>query len=716
MLTDRKTWSCLATALLVLAGWLLAAPLPAQEALSQAPSLRMVPDDAGSYSVMLRGREQLEAVLKSKAWARLNDLPFVKLGWKKLAQEWANPTGGLAGLHTWYKQPGNAELVALASELFEEEVFAYGSKNVADLIVLMQELQQANQFAPLAALFQGGPQAVNQPEMRAKILLHVLADNAERLKVPDIVMGFRLSRTKPAQVVKRLEGLEKLLAGLAPPLKDRLKKVKVQGADVFTLVLDGKLIPWDQIPLPQLEEEQGSLDKLVKRLKAMKLTIGVTVRGNYVLLSIGEGTAGLQAVGEGLPKRLSDRPELAMLAKAAGRRLTAISYLSKDYQKIAAGGDVGDLTGWLKDQLKESGLPADKQARLRKDLKALAAASKRLVPEAGANLSFTYLTARGYEGYDYDWTKNHGLESTKPLTLLQHVGGRPVGFYLARDRVSVADYELMVRWIKLGHQYFEELALPKLPEEVKEVYENFIKDARPLFARLDRATGKMLLPSLDGQGGFVFDASLKSTQWHNAMPPAAKALPLPEPALIVGVRDAALFRKACHEYREVFNGLMAVVAKVSPTPIPEIKIPEPNAKKIKAGTLYSFPLPDQLGLDSRIMPTGGLSDTVAVFTISQEHAKRLLTPLPWKAKGGPLGDAQRPLSSAAYFSWAGTVDLGALWMEYALTLGGQGNDILEQVQGVAEVLKVLRSYTSATYVEEGLVVTHSEIVIRDLER
>lgn len=186
------------------------------------------------------------------------------------------------------------------------------------------------------------------------------------------------------------------------------------------------------------------------------------------------------------------------------------------------------------------------------------------------------------------------------------MGSQPLGFAVSRERGSSdADYELCVRAITLAHDYFEELALPQLPEGVRQTYQDFMKEARPLFARLNRATGKLLLPALDGQAGIVLDVKWKSKQWHQAMPATDRDLPLPEIAVVLGVQDAAKLRQAFQEYRAVYNGLVDVIAKLAPGDFPDIKLPAPKTKKVQAGTLYSYSLPDALGLDPQVAPTGG---------------------------------------------------------------------------------------------------------------
>jgi hypothetical protein len=725
MRTTRHAWSPWTAGLAVLAGFLLAAPAPAQDAVSQAPSLKWVPADAASYSVMLRNREQIEAVLHSKALARLLKMPIAQQARQFLETEWAKPNGQLAILRNWYEQEGNADLVRLLGELFEEEVFVYNGKHSAELFVLFQEMQVANQFAPLVELFKGrvaGPGVGNNPLDRMKALFQVLAANEQYLQVPDVVIGFRLSRTKPAHVAQRLRELEKTLETALPAMQPYLKKVKIHGADVHTLVLESRLFPWDLIPLQNFEEKPGDFDKLLKRLKELKLTIALGVRGNYVLVGLGAETAGLQDLGSKLPNRLSERTEMARLADAAGRKLNSISYVSKAFREALAGGHYMEgLAATAGSLLKESGLSAAQKMKIEKDLKDLTADARRLAPQPGAQLGYTFLTEQGQEGYAYDWSKTPGGDTeAKPLTLLQHVGGHPLGFAVGRGRAPAAvaekEYKLMVHSIKMCYRTVEDLVLPQLDMDTKDRYHQFMKQAKPLFARLEKATGTMLLPGLEGQGGLVLDARMTGTQWHQAMPASDKPLPYPEIALVLGVRDAGLLRQAFHEYREIFNGLMEAVAKVAPNPIPEIRIPEPQTKKVKAATLYYWPLPEVLGLDPRLMPTGGLSDSVAVLTFSQEHAQRLLKPTAFKAKSGPLADTSRPLVGAGYFSWSGFVDKAAPWVAYGLTRANQGQDVQEQVQTVLEVLKCLRSYSSATYIDQDVTVTHSLTVIRDLEK
>src|SRR5205823_434660 len=92
------------------------------------------------------------------------------------------------------------------------------------------------------------------------------------------------------------------------------------------------MVPWeDKIPFKDYEEKAGEFDGLVKKLKTLKLAVSLGVRGNYLLLALGavpETAARLGAGGQ----RLIDRPEMRPLAKFADRKLTSVSYVSKDFR------------------------------------------------------------------------------------------------------------------------------------------------------------------------------------------------------------------------------------------------------------------------------------------------------------------------------------------------------------------------------------------------
>jgi hypothetical protein len=691
-------------------------------------SLKLVPENAAFYSSMLRNKEQIEIVAKSKAWAKLMSIPSIQQGWEMATAEWGNPNGKLAPLVQWYSDPDNQELVGLLADMGSQEMFVYGGEGWVSFTQLIGQVFGTMRYGSLFAQATG---AVVPPgaeiQQRARLALNALAENLDKIKTPDLVIGFKLTNTKAA--VSQVDRLEKIMNGLAvfiPILKDRVKKEQVGGVDMLTFVVDGSLVPWEQLPIKQFEEKEGQYDALIKKLTESKISIGMGVRDGYFLLSIGDSFDHVAKLAQG--KHLVNRPEFKPLAKFADRRLISMSYVSKGMSTVLGTSkkDLDDMAEGISSAIPENLLPEDKRKQIKTDLQDLAKDIKTLLSEPGPSMAFSFINQRGIEGYSYQGGDHKDVEASKPLTLLDHLGGSPILAVVGRNKYQPENYQMFVKWVKKANGYVEELVVPQLDPQHKEIYDKVTKLANPLLARLDQATGKMFLPALaDNQGALVIDSKISSKQWHQAMPATEKPMPMLELAIVMSVNDAELLKKAAAEYRAVFNELFAGLRDIvqEKDNFPEIKIPEPKMEKGKSGTLYSIPLPDELGVDKQIVPTAALSDKVCALALTKAHAERLLASTPLKLDGGPLADTKRNLANAVYFSWPAMMDLAEPWVMFGINASGVAkmapnlnpDDVIKQVKMGFEVLKVFRVYTSCTYLEDGSLVTHSETVIKDLE-
>ena len=193
-------------------------------------SLKLVPENAAFYSSMLRSKEQVEIIAKSKAWAKLMSIPAVQQGWAMTQAEWTNPQGKLAPLVQWYGQPENQELVELLADMGSQEMFVYGGEGWSPFAQLFSEIFGGMRHGPVFAQLAGGGDAGDKNQVRVRIALNTLSANLDKIKMPDLVFGFKVTNTKIAD--SQIDRLEKILNGLAafilPALKDRVKKEKVR--------------------------------------------------------------------------------------------------------------------------------------------------------------------------------------------------------------------------------------------------------------------------------------------------------------------------------------------------------------------------------------------------------------------------------------------------------------------------------------------------------
>ena len=295
-----------------------------------------------------------------------------------------------------------------------------------------------------------------------------------------------------------------------------------------------------------------------------------------------------------------------------------------------------------------------------------------------------------------------------------------------RAKVSVKDYDLLVKWAKVGYGYFEKYAVPKMSSMDREAFAKFVPLATPLVKRLDQTTRDMLLPAMaDGQLGVVVDAKLKSKQFLASLPATEEPMPMAEPALIFGVSDPELLVKACSEYREIFNGLFDALRTTSPSESKfseNVRIPEPKVMKRKAGTLYAFPLPKEWGLDKRILPNAGLSANAAVVAMTSKHSQRLLTATP-PSVGEQSISTEQPLAGAGFLDVAGLIDALTPWVDRGVRVVAQQSgdpnspmaaSFLDQAHTFLSIVKVVRNVVVRSSIEGDALVQHVELEIRNV--
>jgi hypothetical protein len=623
------------------------------------------------------------------------------------------------------------------ADLLGQEAFVCGDPNYIDFLRLWQRVNGSN-FAQTISVAMQGKTGTEVQQQQQAAFFHVLAQNADLIKVPNTIAGFRITDKQQArQNLDVVAGFLALGSAIVPELNGRFSRKTVGNCEYLVLALDGKLIPWDKAPLDELREheiEKGDIDKVVAKLKGLTLVLAMGLRDDYLIAASVDSTDVLAALGTGKP--LGTRPEFKPLLACAGdKKLTSISYLSKDMasQLQASPQDLDDLVRRLGDYLGKTDLPAEDQARIRNDAASLAADLKPWLPKPGAKMGFSYLTATGYESYVYDWGPNPLADPSRALDLLAHVGGDPLAAIIARDKNDGPAYDLLAKAAVMGHYYFDKYAVPKMKSEDQEKYQKFETAALPLLKRLDAATRKFLLPALaDGQGGAVLDARFTTKQIAAGVPEMEQPMPLPEPALVASVKDAEALVQAGSEYREVVNGLLAALHESDPDSIPLLAIPRPQVERGSEGTLYSFPLPEKWGLDKRVQVTLGLSKSVLAISANHDQAQRLLASTPL-AVGGALGDASKPRASAAVLRWAALVDSVTPWVDAGFKLQKAAaqpsatdekestaaevkktDELIQQAHTILEVLKTLRSVTCESYADGDALVSHAITEIRDV--
>ena len=309
-----------------------------------------------------------------------------------------------------------------------------------------------------------------------------------------------------------IRSLRNLLDEHRPELSPHLQRDQIGGREFLTLRLDGSMIPWDEISEDMEDAEEVERWRELVSDKTLAVALGVT--DEFVLLSIGETTDHLETFGQG--RTLSEQPAIVRLNKHADQRVASVGYMSKELaQKLSSPEQtVDDLAGMADEVLVAAEVSDEQREQLVADIRGLGSEFKKYMPEPGDVAGVSFLTSRGYEGFKYQAGAQPMWDSSKPLTLLDHVGGNPLLFLAGRSNESPEDYEQAVEWVKRIGVQVEKIVEAKAPAEDWAKYQQYRDRGLALLERLDRANREHFIPALaDGQSALVVDTSAESTRW-----------------------------------------------------------------------------------------------------------------------------------------------------------------------------------------------------------
>lgn len=682
-------------------------------------SLKYVPIDASLYFSMLRCGEQYDAVVKSKAFRQLAELPVVKDAVEKIRKEWETDNNAEELREFLAREEVKAAMVLLP-QMFSDEFFMYLDAKTARLMRLQQKVNTA-QYRSLMRTARGeeGGELPDGETTTLRPMFEAVMSQLDVLEMPTLVMGFKIRDKGLAN--KQLARLEELLKPVLEEdaaTKGRLKRTVVGGDELLTFTLDGSMIPWGEYEesLVKVQTRPGQVEALKKKLTPQTCTIALGVRSNYIVLSVAPSVEHLAVFGgPGLgAKSLAAQPLVKKLTPHADKPLTAIAYLSEAYASSTGytPQDIADLGKMIDEEAPWKNLPDNLELRVRSDVHQLFQDLAWLMPKPQAIAACSFLTPTGIEGYTYMSGLPVGLDATQPLTLLEYAGPNPTFVSVSRKSKEWSLYPGTVKWGTILMGYFIDLGMEQVPEDQREKVEESLKVLQPLWTRFDNVTKKKLIPSLaDGQ-----------TSWVLGQFPVGEKRPtmmslFPSPAMQWGVSDSKLLVESMTEYRAILEDFVAAVRKLSPpgVELPPFKIPVPTAKATPAGTVYVFEIP--LGEDSeKLSLAAAVGPKVAILSLSPAHAEQMLVPQTLAGKGAVM-DPKLPSATASRFELAALID--SVMPAFNLAMAFAPNDpetqqAMQVFRAVADAAKVFRSSSSRTYLEDGATVIHGVTEIKDL--
>jgi hypothetical protein len=734
--TCRRAAAFLTLAAIALVACILptarAAELP-----EQARSLRMVPADAAFYSVSLRLKEQFDILLQSKAYSRLMAIPLVQLAKMQVDFQWQQSSEpNIAQFREFIQSAEGQDAMAVLREMFSDEVFLYGGQDIASALRLVMQLNGIQRTARLEAQASGK----EFEDVMAERTRELFEKNAANFKVPTMVLGFRIKDADRAR--QQLDEVHALVRNLLdderPELSAHLQRDQIAGHEFLTLRLDGSMIPWDKLREEAEDIDPQQFDQWREMLSSKTLAVALGVVDDFVLLSVADSTNHLQTIGQG--ESLADAAAIQRLAKHADQRVASIGYVSQSLARSMSSPQqtVDDLAGTADEILRQAEIGDEHRQRIVDDIRALDVT--RYMPQQGETAGIVFLTDRGYEGFQYGTGTRPMMDSSKPLTILDHIGGNPLLVVASRSNDTVEDYDELVSWLRRTAGHVEQIVETKADPEDWARYLKYRDRAIDLLRRLNDANREHLYPAFaDNQGAIVVDTAAASKRWVRQMPESPKPLPMLEVAIVASVSDAEQLQLGLKEYFSVASAALEMAREIEPEGVPEIQLRKPEQRELEGGgMLYVYPLPDEWGLDSQIAINAGMTDSAAAMSMLPGTTEKLLRSTPLDLDTSL--DLKRPAAKVVHFEFQKMIGFIRPWIDYGLdiAMGNLKTDdgeeesedeppaeqspmmmqmgfIVPQVHQFLDVAAAFHSVTSVTYRDDDLWVTHSETRFEDVK-
>ncbi len=709
-------------------------------------SLQIVPDTVAFYCSSMNHRAQYEAIVNSKAWDQVMNSAIGermrtayrsgrRRGWEQFGG--GNP---FASYLEGYSEsvgsvPGKMAL-GVASQIVENELFFYADE---DWIAASQAIQR----------FTGEMNSMRDElgEIDPLELIKIAKAEFANVNMPTLVLGAVLD--EPDQVKGLLATAEAAIDALfenlppeADPLIDAFDVVEEDGFYCLHMDFNAQMIPWEQ--LREDPDFSPFVDDLKDLLNDKTVSVSLGIKDNFLLFSIGPSLEHLRQLGQG--NLLIDNEKLTRLRESmSGKTLTSVTYSSEaaaidGHESMAGMVDsvVSGVTTFLEVGRNEmevdvEGLADDLKAdsvELKKDLMAA-------LPQPGAWLSYSFQTSDGIEGFAFNWGEARYQDGSLPLDLLSHVGQRPAFAAIARDRHADQQFAISRKWMARIYDYVTKYVPRNIPDEKDaETATRFMAELRGSLGEIADATAEHLLPATEkGAFGFVIDFSVRKPTWHNEMPAADVPVPVPSMAMVLEIDDAGQIRKAGSRYLKAVTDLVESIRRLPDSGIPpEFQVVSPQTIAVDGFEKYFYSLPPEAGVDSSIEPNALLGDKLLVLSTSAGQSPALMR------QESPAFDRvlsslrNEPLMSAVWYDNAEIVDALESWGRYALQLNSANGgtldlnfdasntelnfsheEVMAGIESLVDFVRCFRSFSSSTYMEGDVQVTHSLMRFVDVD-
>ena len=672
----------------------------------------LVSADHSLYAAYNQPAPHMRRIWESNAMQKLLQLPTLQQGLMFLK---ANPSY-VEIKNQVTKHPLFIAAAPVAKDAVEDEMFICADQRLPGFLAAINALTNAFRVAQLTQV--GEAAAPNDKELTVNAKKKAFLSQEDNLEIPGLLFGAKL--TDSARAAKLVD---QLVAALPPEMSEYTGEQKVDG-NVFTVIeLHGK-----DIPEKELEEGLADLNdpeaaKLIKEwLLKQRIIVAAGVKKNYLLLSLGADLAPVKRFAVAVDQSLAASQSFEPLRQRFKPGLWQTAYLSAPLMKnLSWKRDLDDMPEMAAQMIealpKNETIDEELKTRLKKDAVAFTDDLRKFAGPAAPFLRFSFEN-NGIETFQIT---QPGRINPRTLSILKYRGADPA-FVCAGSSPECADlYDTAAKWLKVGFDYFDTLAVPEMQDKEREEYRNWRQVILPYLRKMHEITSTQLIPAADGVQSMLVADDKGELQGTAIQANKSNAIPLMRLGLVVELNDAETFKKAMQDYYNATHDLVEQIKdeelvgeEVTGFSLPPIQ---------KTGDLYHYDYPWKLGDD--VFPCARFNENMLFVCSAKDMGANLLQEKPMPQS--EVVDLTGPAASVT------VVQLRKVW-DYLLSLNEAvvaetaSRDDLNQganyaigltrfhLDTIYQSLSAMRSFIKTTKVDQdGWVVKHSWLQVEDID-
>jgi hypothetical protein len=634
--------------------------------LTKESGLQFAPHDADFFGSTLRLNEQFQGIASSKFVQELLKTPYIQKAIDKFGGQWESRDGEIGRFRNNLENPAIESLLKLGRDMISEEVFVIGDGTWSEF------------FLEVSSLSNDATKVIESsgPEATVEFFLNLPKAELDAIPVPGFVVGFKLS--DPNLLMNKLDELEGILrfglAALPPaqPLLEGLERVQDSKGPRLAWTLKSDMIPWELIPRPD-DTTAAIVEKIQDSLEDRQICFTLGALKEYLIIGISENAEAIGQLGDG--DGLAKHPHMKPVLDRANEKITSIGYAS---DLLAAAQFEVQLNNYFSRQL----VPQYKLAEIQygnippefesipDDLAWLDEQIAQHVPEQKGQTAVSFMNDKGNETWVYSRTKNVVFDSSKPLSILNQLGGDPMAMLAVRLQDHPEYFATARRIVRKVKEYLDLVPdLDILSEDERAQWEVGLEKGWPILVDLADLWENEFMPSMkDGQHAWVLGGgNLSSKQWFKDMPPSNHDLPLPEIALVTGLSDRDGMSNAFKHLFEILDGVVEIARELDPEKVPSsYSIPRPTRdESVSTNARYVYPIPDDCPVPKSMALQALLGDKFMISAYSDKQVDELS-----KSKSLSIGQgilqSKQNCSSVAYFDFGRIAAYVKPWVVYSI--------------------------------------------------